>query len=70
MKVSHHRRRFLKRCLYYLALLVRKRLSAFPCSLSGAPERIDVLKLYVDELVDIDLGQAEAGSKSLDLVHE
>src|SRR4029077_2498203 len=63
-KGPHPPRRFLQRRLYDLTLLVRKRLGAFPCCLSGTPERIDVLELYIDELVDIDLGQAEAGSKS------
>ena len=70
MKVPHHRRRFLKRRLYDLALLVRKRLGAFPCCLSGTPERIDVLELYIDQFVDVDLGQAKASAESLDLVHE
>ena len=70
MKVPHHRRRLLERRLDDLALLVRKRLRAFPCGLSGTPERIDVLELYVDQLVDIDLGQAEASAEGLDLVHK
>jgi hypothetical protein len=70
MEIAHHRRRFLERRLYDLALLVRKRLGAFPCGLSGTPERIDVLKLYVDQLVDVDLGQTKASAEGFHLVHE
>ena len=32
--------------------------------------RLGLPKVDVDKLVDIQLGQAEAGAKSLDLVHE
>jgi hypothetical protein len=38
--------------------------------LSGAPERIDVLELYIDQFVDIDLGQAKASAEGFYLVHK
>jgi hypothetical protein len=38
--------------------------------LSGTPERIDVLELYVDQFVDVDFGQAKASAEGFDLVQE